>query len=73
MEAVIYSITQTLKTHFLLDSCLQGFYGLTAQPKPSFLGKRGMMKKTPCSSSCLPFSDSEINLWQYDDFLMSEV
>lgn len=39
----------------------------------AFGERKGRMKKTPCCSSHLPFSDSEINRWQYDDFLMSEV
>lgn len=47
MEALICSIMQTLKTHFILDSCLEGFYGLTAKPKPSFLGKESNDEKDP--------------------------
>lgn len=47
MEAFIYSIMQTLKTHFVPDSCLEGFYGPTAKPKPSFLGKERKDAKGP--------------------------
>ena len=45
--ALIFSIMQALKNHFVLDSCLEGCCGLTANPKPSFRGKERKDEKDP--------------------------
>lgn len=43
----IQYLMQTLKTRFVIGSYLEGFYGLSAKPKPSFLGKERRDEKDP--------------------------
>lgn len=57
---------QTLKTHFVLDSGLEGLYGLTAKPRPGFLGKQRSDEKGPLQfppSAILRLRDRPFSIW----------
>ena len=57
---------QTLKTHFVLDSGLEGLCGLTAKPRPGFLGKERSDEKGPLQlppSAVLRLRDRPFSIW----------
>lgn len=69
------------KPIFALDNCLEGFYGLTAKPKPSFLGKERNDVKDPLQlppSAILWLWDKPLamwwlpNVWSASDFRTPE-